>query len=175
MNLSVLEMEVGGSSPELAKSVSENVAIVRQISTELRTLSYLLHPPMLDEVGLKSALRWYIDGFAERSSIKVTLELSDDLGRLPREMEIALFRVIQECLTNIHRHSGTAKANYSASLGGWRSNLGGERRRKGHNTRSVVEDYFVHRSRSRASEECKSGSRIWAASWGSHPMLGNRN
>jgi PAS domain S-box-containing protein len=110
MNLSVLEMEVGGSSPELAKSVSENVAIVRQISTELRTLSYLLHPPMLDEVGLKSALRWYIDGFAERSNIKVNLELSDDLGRLPRDMEIALFRVIQECLTNIHRHSGTAKA-----------------------------------------------------------------
>lgn len=110
MNLSALEMEVGGSSPELAKSASENVAIVRQMSTELRTLSYLLHPPMLDEVGLKSALRWYVDGFAERSSIKVSLELSDDLGRLPREMEIALFRVIQECLTNIHRHSGTAKA-----------------------------------------------------------------
>ncbi len=110
MNLSVLEMEADGSSPELAKSLSENVAIVRQISTELRTLSYLLHPPMLDEVGLKSALRWYIDGFAERSSINVSLELSDDLGRLPREMEIALFRVIQECLTNIHRHSGTEKA-----------------------------------------------------------------
>jgi PAS domain S-box-containing protein len=110
MNLSVLGMEVGSSSPELAKSLSENVAIVRQISTELRTLSYFLHPPMLDEVGLKSALRWYIDGFAERSNIKVRLELSDDLGRLPREMEIALFRVIQECLTNIHRHSGTVKA-----------------------------------------------------------------
>ena len=110
MNLSVLETEIGASNPDLAKAVSDNVAIVRQISAELRTLSYLLHPPMLDEIGLKSALRWYIDGFAERSRIKVDLELSDDLGRLPREMEIALFRIIQECLTNIHRHSGTSVA-----------------------------------------------------------------
>ena len=110
MNLSLLETEVGASNPELAKAVSDNVAMVRQISTELRTLSYLLHPPMLDEIGLKSALRWYIDGFAQRSSIKVELELADGFGRLPRGMEIALFRIIQECLTNIHRHSGASAA-----------------------------------------------------------------
>src|SRR5205807_1575901 len=69
------------------------------------TMSHLLHPPLLDEVGLSSALHWYIDGFAERSKIKVDLELPEDLGRLPSELETAIFRVVQECLTNVHRHS----------------------------------------------------------------------
>ena len=70
-----------------------------------RTISNLLHPPLLDEVGLASALRSYLDGFTERSKIKVDLELPDDLGRLPQDLETSVFRVVQECLTNIHRHS----------------------------------------------------------------------
>jgi PAS domain S-box-containing protein len=110
MNLSALETEAGKHSPELAKGLSENAEIVRQISTELRTLSYLLHPPLLDEMGLESALRWYIDGFGQRSGIKVDLELPPDLGRLSRNLEIAVFRVVQECLANIHRHSESPTA-----------------------------------------------------------------
>jgi PAS domain S-box-containing protein len=111
MNLSALETEAKQSNPNLAKGLEDNAAIVRKISSELRTLSYLLHPPLLEEVGLESALRWYIDGFSERSNIKVALELPEDLGRLSRELELATFRVIQECLTNVHRHSGSATAS----------------------------------------------------------------
>ena len=110
MNLSAMEMEAEKTSPELAKALQDNAEIVRQISTELRTISYLLHPPLLEEMGLESAIRWYIDGFAQRSSINIDLDLPNDLGRLSRELEIAIFRVIQECLTNIHRHSGSPTA-----------------------------------------------------------------
>jgi signal transduction histidine kinase len=70
----------------------------------------LLHPPLLDEAGLCSAVRWYVDGFAQRSGINVDLHLPEDFGRLPGEMETAIFRVIQESLTNIHRHSGSPVA-----------------------------------------------------------------
>jgi PAS domain S-box-containing protein len=111
MNLSVLENEASRSNPELAKGLLQNVEIVRKISAEIRTLSYLLHPPLLEEMGLESALRWYIEGFDQRSHIKVSLELSPDLGRLSRDMEIAIFRVLQECLTNIHRHSESPTAS----------------------------------------------------------------
>jgi PAS domain S-box-containing protein len=111
MNLSALENEANRSNPELAKGLLENAEIVRKISAELRTLSYLLHPPLLEEMGLESALRWYIDGFDQRSDIKVSLELSPNLGRLSREMEIAIFRVLQECLTNVHRHSESPTAS----------------------------------------------------------------
>ena len=79
------------------------------LSREIRTLSYLLHPPLLDEVGLDSALRWYVDGFSERSKIKVDIDLPV-MERLPREIELVLFRVVQESLTNVHRHSGSSTA-----------------------------------------------------------------
>jgi PAS domain S-box-containing protein len=115
MNLSAMEAEASKSNPALLKNLVENEEIVRQISTELRTLSYLLHPPLLDEMGLESALRWYIDGFGQRSNIQITLDLSADLGRLSQDMEITLFRVIQECLTNIHRHSGSPTASIRVS------------------------------------------------------------
>src|SRR5437016_4457004 len=88
-----------------ARSVTDSAALVQEMSQEIRTISYLLHPPLLDEAGLPSALRWYIDGFAERSKVKVDLELPADFGRLSRELETAIFRTVQECLTNIHRHS----------------------------------------------------------------------
>jgi signal transduction histidine kinase len=84
--------------------------LVEQISREIRIISHLLHPPLLDVAGLASALRWYVDGFSERSKIKVDLDIPDEVRRLSDEMEIAIFRMIQECLTNIHRHSGGASA-----------------------------------------------------------------
>jgi signal transduction histidine kinase len=93
-----------------ALAVSENVAMVEQISREIRTISHLLHPPLLDAAGLASALRWYVDGFSERSKIKINVEIPEEFGRLSDEMEIAIFRMVQECLTNIHRHSGGSSA-----------------------------------------------------------------
>ena len=110
MNLSALETEAVDSNRKLAEGLSENIGIVKQISAELRTLSYLLHPPLLDEIGLESALRWYIDGFGQRSRIKVNLELPGRLERLSRNLETAIFRVVQECLTNIHLHSESPTA-----------------------------------------------------------------
>jgi signal transduction histidine kinase len=110
MNLSALETDAQKISPALARAISENAAIVHQVSDELRTMSYLLHPPLLDEMGLESALRWYVEGFGQRSGVQVHLDWAGDLGRLSRDLETAIFRVVQECLTNIHRHSGSATA-----------------------------------------------------------------
>jgi PAS domain S-box-containing protein len=85
--------------------VDECVTLARQCSTEIRTASYLLHPPLLDEIGLLSALRWLADGLRQRSGIKIDLELPETMDRMPPEHELALFRVAQEALTNVHRHS----------------------------------------------------------------------
>lgn len=85
--------------------------LVRQASQEIRTLSHLLHPPLLDEVGLVPALEWFVQGFSERSGIRVGLSISPDLGRLSREAETTVFRIVQESLTNIHRHSGSTTAS----------------------------------------------------------------
>jgi signal transduction histidine kinase len=90
--------------------VEESQKLVQQLSQEIRTMSYLLHPPLLDETGLTEALRWYIQGLTERSGLQIALEVSDDFERLSREMELVMFRLVQECLTNIHRHSGSASA-----------------------------------------------------------------
>src|SRR5258708_19930081 len=110
MNLALANEEAQALSPTAAKALTETGNLLDQISSEIRTISHLLHPPLLDEVGLQSALEWYIEGFSDRSKIDVALELPDDFGRLPRNLEITLFRVVQECLTNIHRHSGSSTA-----------------------------------------------------------------
>lgn len=96
--------------PATRKALAESQALAEQCSREIRTLSYLLHPPLLDEIGLVSALRWLVDGFSERSGIGAALDVGADLGRLPREAETTLFRVVQESLANVHRHSGSASA-----------------------------------------------------------------
>ncbi|MGA8620568.1 MAG: sensor histidine kinase [Candidatus Sulfotelmatobacter sp.] len=93
--------------------VSELAALADQASDEIRTLSHLLHPPLLDEVGFACAAEWYIEGFAKRSHITVRSQLATDGERLPMSIEIALFRVLQESLTNAYRHSGASEVNVS--------------------------------------------------------------
>jgi signal transduction histidine kinase len=104
MNLALVRNDVERLA-RTAAALNDSESLVREMSSEVRTISHLLHPPLLDEAGLSSAIRWYVDGFAQRSRIKVDLDLPEDLERLPSEMETAIFRVVQECLTNIHRHS----------------------------------------------------------------------
>ncbi len=103
LNVNRLKAEFG--TAEGVHILEDTEALVEEMSRQLRTMSYLLHPPLLDEAGLVSALRWYVDGFAKRSSLKVTLDVPGQLGRLPQLLETTIFRLVQESLTNIHRHS----------------------------------------------------------------------
>jgi len=91
-------------------AVTESISLAEQSMSDIRTLSYLLHPPFLDEMGLLSALRWYVGGFAERSGITVDLDLPESFERLPLDTETALFRIVQESLINIHRHAESETA-----------------------------------------------------------------
>ncbi|MGA7080243.1 MAG: CHASE3 domain-containing protein [Terriglobales bacterium] len=95
---------------EAAKLLDHSIA-------ETRTISHLLHPPLLDEVGLSSAAKWYVEGFAQRSKIEVKADLPEDASRLPKPVALGLFRVLQESLTNIHRHSGSDKAEITLEIG----------------------------------------------------------
>lgn len=110
MNTGRLNQEKAKLSPEGARCLEDNSRLVQQISSDIRTMSYLFHPPLLDEMGLGSALKWYVQGFTERSKIATKLELAVDGERLPQDFELCLFRIAQECLTNIHRHSGSSVA-----------------------------------------------------------------
>jgi len=109
MVLDQMSAEVKGE--KVSSLLAQTIGINNDMSRQLRTMSYLLHPPLLDEVGLPSALRWYAEGFTERSGITVDLQMSPEFGRLEQDMEIALFRIVQESLTNIHRHSGSPTAS----------------------------------------------------------------
>jgi signal transduction histidine kinase len=109
LNMSTVRAEIERLT-KAAAVLSDSENLIQEMSKEVRTISHLLHPPLLDEAGLASAIRWYIDGFAQRSHIKVELDCPDDFGRLPRDVETAMFRVVQESLTNIHRHSGSLVA-----------------------------------------------------------------
>lgn len=110
INIATVQAQVEKLDEAGASAMAENSVLVQQISDEIRTISYLLHPPLLDEMGLASALRWYVEGFSARSKINVELQVPSDLRRLPAETETTIFRVVQECLTNIHRHSGSPSA-----------------------------------------------------------------
>jgi PAS domain S-box-containing protein len=110
MNLSTLSRKAREKAPELAESADEARELVHQLTSEIRTNSYLLHPPLLDEEGLQSAVSWYVRGLSERSGLDIAFKISEGFGRLPREMELAVFRLVQESLTNIHRHSGSKRA-----------------------------------------------------------------
>lgn len=110
MNLTMLKDNAPGISPEKrARLLSDSLNLVQQAVGETRTISHLLHPPLLDEAGFASAAKWYVDGFTQRSKIPVQLEIAAELGRLPREAELVLFRTLQEGLTNIHKHSGSTQ------------------------------------------------------------------
>jgi len=109
MNLDLLQ-NINLAAAKRDSILAESLEMVKQGAAETRILSYLLHPPLLDEAGFASAARWYVEGFAERSKIDVKLEVDPNLGRLAPELELVLFRVMQECLGNIHRHSGSSRA-----------------------------------------------------------------
>jgi len=111
MNIAGLVAEARQHSPELASQVEETQRLIQQLNQEIRTTSYLLHPPLLDEGGLSPALGWYVKGVADRSGLDIRLGIADELGRLPRDMELVVFRLVQECLPNIHRHSGSKSAS----------------------------------------------------------------
>ena len=115
MKLTPLTTDASTPGPHSVKAIEESLGLVSELTMEVRTVSHLLHPPLLDEVGLSSALRLYLDGFAERSKLKVDLDIPDDFGRLSQELETAIFRIVQESVTNIHRHSGSAVAKIRLS------------------------------------------------------------
>jgi len=111
-----LDMLSSSATTEQAKLLSTALKSVERSIVETRTLSFLLHPPLLDEVGFASAARWYTDEFAKRSGIQVQLDLPDGIDRLPELAEIALFRILQESLTNVHRHSGSSSVEIGLSV-----------------------------------------------------------
>lgn len=110
MNLQALLREASSLSATDRERVADSVTLSEQCMSEIRTISYLLHPPLLDEVGLASAIYWYVDGFSQRSGIKVELQIEEGIGELSDELKNTLFRVVQQSLANIHRHSGSVVA-----------------------------------------------------------------
>jgi signal transduction histidine kinase len=110
MNLDVAGLATTALDARSRRALAESRSLADQCAREVRTFAYLLHPPLLDEVGLLSAVRWYAEGFAKRSRIQVTMDLGQ-IGRLPGPIETALFRVVQESLTNVHRHASTTTAS----------------------------------------------------------------
>jgi signal transduction histidine kinase len=98
------------ANPEHRRAIAECRELIQAASGEIRSISYLLHPPMIEVMGLESALAWLVRGFSSRSGIGISLQLAPDLGRLKPEIELTLFRVTQEALSNVHRHSGSSTA-----------------------------------------------------------------
>ncbi len=111
MNLTML-----GNSVPANGLIVESMKLLDEAMAETRTISHLLHPPLLDETGFASAARWYVEGFAKRSGIPTRLDIPEDFDRLPSSIELALFRVLQESLTNVHRHSKSPRADVSLRL-----------------------------------------------------------
>jgi signal transduction histidine kinase len=126
-----ISMELGQVSrvPGMPEGATKNLReMVEQGLTETRTISHLLHPPMLEDFGFEQTIRWYADGFAKRSGVQVDLSIPENFGRLPGDVELVLFRVIQEALTNIHKHSGSSRAEVKV-------------RKDGDRVETVIRDY----------------------------------
>jgi len=111
MNNAAIAREESKLTRRSVKALRENETLVQEILQGIRTISHLLHPPLLDEAGLPSALEWYVDEFSKRSGIDVLLNVPPALPRLASELETTLFRIVQECLGNVHRHSGSHTAS----------------------------------------------------------------
>ena len=124
----VQDEKIRQAVPHTLERVEETQKLVQMLHKELRTTSYLLHPPLLDEAGLSSAISWYVQGLAERSGMEIKFDLSENFGRLARELELVVFRVVQESLTNILRHSGSERAFIRIT-------------RDGDEVRMLIEDY----------------------------------
>ena len=110
LNLARVKTLLAGADQRTVQVLNDSIQLAEECLREIRTLSYVLHPPMLDEYGLSRALEWYLEGFRKRSDIHVQLTVTPDVGRLPADTETALFRIVQESLTNIRRHSGSQTA-----------------------------------------------------------------
>jgi signal transduction histidine kinase len=104
----------------MQQTIADSAGLVEELSRQVRTISHLLHPPLLDETGLRPALSWCVDGFSQRSKIGATLRVPDDLGRFESDVEIAVYRLVQEGLTNVHRHSGSKDALVDVNYDGER-------------------------------------------------------
>jgi PAS domain S-box-containing protein len=110
MNLEMIET-TDAALPSVQKSaLNEAITLLERSMREIRVISHLLHPPLLDEIGLQAVVPWYLNSFSERSGIQIDLEMPSDIAKLPDQVELAVFRVLQECLTNVHRHSGSKVA-----------------------------------------------------------------
>ncbi len=116
ISLDSLAYSVTPGNPEISEKVKQCARLAEECVKEVRTISYLLYPPMLEEMGLKSAIPWYLEGFTTRSGIRVTFDAPADFARLSRNTELALFRVLQESLTNVHRHSASETAHVGLSM-----------------------------------------------------------
>ncbi len=115
INLDSVQLSLPPGKHKAQSQLRQCIRLAEDAIKEVRTISYLLYPPMLEELGLKSAIPWYVEGFARRSGIKTRLEIPPDFCRLSRDVELALFRVLQESLTNVHRHSGSRTAEIRLS------------------------------------------------------------
>jgi signal transduction histidine kinase len=107
MNLGQLEQLAQSGNGQFTEKLQEVQELLQRVTQEIRTTSYLLHPPLLDESGIAAALRWYVDGLNQRTPLKIDLSISEDFGRFPRETELAMFRIVRESLSNVLRHSGS--------------------------------------------------------------------
>ena len=147
VNLAKLIEQAEGVAPDVASEGVKIQELVQQLQREIRTTSYLLHPPLLDEAGLSSALSWYVEGLVERSGLELNLAMAEDFGRLPADMEMTIFRLVQECLTNVHRHSGSKSADIRIA-------------RDGENVSVEVKDQGEGMSPSRLAEIQSRGSGV---------------
>ena len=118
LSVSAVRRRASGMGREPSRLLSECADYLKESLREVRTISYLMHPPMLDETGLGDALRWYVRGFEERSGVRVALDISSNLDQLSRDLRTAVFRIVQESLTNIHIHSGSRTAEISLRKSG---------------------------------------------------------
>ncbi|HET6145754.1 MAG TPA: PAS domain-containing protein [Candidatus Acidoferrales bacterium] len=117
MNLAQLCSQLDGTNPKLSETANQARDFARELEREIRTTSYLLHPPMLDELGLRAALFWYVEGLTQRGAIQVDLRVPE-FDRLRADLELTIFRIVQECLTNIHRHSKSKTAQINIGIDG---------------------------------------------------------